>query len=64
MESTVRGVAGEIASAAQLALGKMAGRPVALTGQKGVVEYIADHFPRHVLTQSPGAGQPDEREGA
>jgi coenzyme F420-0:L-glutamate ligase/coenzyme F420-1:gamma-L-glutamate ligase len=30
MESTVRGVADEIASAAELALGKMAGRPVAL----------------------------------
>jgi predicted transcriptional regulator len=40
------------------------GRPVALTGQKGVLEYIAEHFPRHVLTQSPGAGTPDEREGA
>jgi CBS domain-containing protein len=40
------------------------GRAVALTGQKGVLEYIAEHFPRHVLTQSPGAGMPDEREGA
>lgn len=30
MESTVRGMADEIASAAELALGKMAGRPVAL----------------------------------
>ena len=41
-----------------------AGRATALTGQKGVLEYIAEHFPRHVLTQSPGAGMPDEREGA
>ena len=30
MQSTVRGVADEIASAAELALGKTAGRPVAL----------------------------------
>lgn len=28
-----------------------AGRPVALTGLRGVIEYVADHFPRHVLAQ-------------
>lgn len=27
------------------------GRAVALTGQKGVIEYIADHFPRQVMVQ-------------
>ncbi len=41
--------------------GKVAG----LTGQKGVMEYIADHFPQHVLTQRAGAEPPlSEREGA
>lgn len=27
------------------------GRAIGLTGQKGVMEYIADHFPRHVKSQ-------------
>ena len=40
------------------------GHCVAITGQKGLLEYIAEHFPRHVLTQTPGAKSPDEREGA
>lgn len=40
------------------------GRSVALTGQNGLMEYITDHFPQHVLTQSPGAKMPDDREGA
>jgi coenzyme F420-0:L-glutamate ligase/coenzyme F420-1:gamma-L-glutamate ligase len=47
MESTVRGVADEIASAAELALGKMAGRPAALVrgarppeGEGSVVDLV------------------------
>ena len=36
-----------------------------LTGQKGLMEYIADHFPNLVLTQRAGAKAPlSEREGA
>jgi CBS domain-containing protein len=44
-----------------------AGRPVALTGQKGLMGYIAEHFPRQVKVQ---AVEPrpklflDQREGA
>lgn len=42
-----------------------AGQVVALTGQKGLSEYIAEHFPRQVMAQSVG-GKPgmDTREGA
>ena len=41
------------------------GRVVGLTGQKGLMEYIADHFPQQVLTQRAGAKPPlSEREGA
>jgi CBS domain-containing protein len=42
-----------------------AGRVVGLTGQKGLSEYIADHFPRQVLVQRLGGklGQ-ERREGA
>ena len=41
------------------------GRAVALTGQKGLSEYIADHFPRQVMVQRLG-GKPGlaAREGA
>ncbi len=41
------------------------GRIAALTGQKGLMEYIADHFPGEVLVQRIG-GKPytDQREGA
>ena len=41
------------------------GRVVGLTGQKGVSEYIADHFPRQVMVQRLG-GKPglNTREGA
>jgi CBS domain-containing protein len=41
------------------------GRAVGLTGQKGLSEYIADHFPRQVLVQRLG-GKPglETREGA
>lgn len=41
------------------------GRAVALTGQRGLCEYIADHFARSVLTSRVG-GKPamKQREGA
>jgi CBS domain-containing protein len=42
-----------------------AGRAVGLTGQKGLSEYIADHFPRQVLVQRLGGKLgPENREGA
>jgi len=41
------------------------GRAAGLTGQKGLMEYIADHFPQLVMTQRAGAKPPlSEREGA
>jgi CBS domain-containing protein len=41
------------------------GKVVALTGQKGLSEYVAEHFPRQVVAQSVG-GKPgmETREGA
>jgi CBS domain-containing protein len=41
------------------------GQVVALTGQKGLAEYIADHFPQQVMVQRVG-GKPgtETREGA
>ncbi|MEQ8791099.1 MAG: CBS domain-containing protein [Pirellulaceae bacterium] len=42
-----------------------AGKIVGLTGQKGLMEYIADHFPQLVMTQRAGAKPPlTDREGA
>lgn len=42
-----------------------AGRAVALTGLRGAMEYIVDHFPREVKVQSLGSKLSiDEREGA
>lgn len=40
------------------------GRIVGLTGQKGLMEYIADHFPKHVMVQRVGSRPPAHREGA
>ncbi|MEM6329279.1 MAG: CBS domain-containing protein [Planctomycetota bacterium] len=40
------------------------GRVTGLTGQKGLMEYIADHFPQQVLVQRVGSGPLKEREGA
>ena len=40
------------------------GRAVALTGQKGLMEYIAEHFPEEVLTQRIGKPSMRNREGA
>ena len=41
-----------------------AGMPVGLTGQKGVMEYIADHFPRQVKVQMMKSKlHMDQREG-
>ena len=41
------------------------GRLVGLTGQKGLMEYVADHFPEQVTVQRLGGGPfPHEREGA
>jgi CBS domain-containing protein len=41
------------------------GRAIALTGQKGLMEYIAEHFPQQVMVQRVG-GRPgtQTREGA
>lgn len=41
------------------------GKACALTGQRGLMEYIADHFPRAVKVQAIGSRVAmDEREGA
>ena len=41
------------------------GRVAGLTGQKGLMEYIADHFPQLVLTQRTGVEPPrSQREEA
>lgn len=40
------------------------GRVVGLTGQKGLMEYIADHFPQQVLLHRVGKKPPMDREGA
>lgn len=40
------------------------GRVVGLTGQKGLMEYIAEHFPEQVMVQRVGAAPYAEREGA
>jgi len=41
------------------------GRLVGLAGQKGLMEYVADHFPGQVMVQRIGGTRfPDKREGA
>lgn len=40
------------------------GRVCALTGQKGLMEYVAEHFPRQVMVQRIGSPCAREREGA
>lgn len=40
------------------------GRIVGLTGQKGLMEYISEHFPQQVMVQRVGSPPPVEREGA
>jgi CBS domain-containing protein len=41
------------------------GRAVALTGQKGLMEYIADHYPAQVMAQRIGCSPfTQQREGA
>ena len=41
------------------------GRLAGLTGQKGLMEYVAEHFPREVMVQRVGgAAYPKKREGA
>ena len=41
------------------------GRVAGLTGQKGLMEYVADHFPQQVMVQRIGGEPfPLEREGA
>lgn len=41
------------------------GRLTGLTGQKGIIEYVADHFPNQVLAQRIGGrAAPEVREGA
>lgn len=42
-----------------------AGRVCGLTGQKGLMEYVADHFPEEVMVQRVGSEPyPARREGA
>ncbi|QDU56843.1 CBS domain-containing protein [Aeoliella mucimassa] len=40
------------------------GQVVGLTGQKGLMEYISEHFPQQVMVQRVGSRPPAEREGA
>lgn len=41
------------------------GKAIGLAGQKGLMEYIADHFPNQVMVQRVGQkSQTDQREGA
>lgn len=41
------------------------GTVVGITGQKGLMEYVAEHFPGEVLVQRVGSkGYPEQREGA
>ena len=40
------------------------GRTVGLTGQKGLMEFVADHFPQQVMVQRVGSTPPQSREGA
>lgn len=40
------------------------GRVCALTGQKGLMEYVAEHFPRQVMVQRVGSPYARQREGA
>jgi CBS domain-containing protein len=41
------------------------GRVAGLTGQKGLMEYVAEHFPGEVMVQRVGTESfPDSREGA
>ncbi len=40
------------------------GRIMGLTGQKGLMEYVAEHFPQQVMVQRVGSPPPAEREGA
>ena len=40
------------------------GKAKALTGQKGLMEYIADHYPHQLLIQRAGRKPSSEREGA
>ncbi|MCA9240561.1 MAG: CBS domain-containing protein [Planctomycetales bacterium] len=41
-----------------------AGQVVGLTGQKGLMEYVSEHFPQQVMVQRVGSKPPSEREGA
>lgn len=41
-----------------------AGSVVGLTGQKGLMEYVAEHFPQQVMVRRAGSLPPTEREGA
>lgn len=40
------------------------GRVIGLTGQKGLMEYVSEHFPQQVMVQRVGSPPPAEREGA
>lgn len=40
------------------------GRVAGLTGQKGLMEFIAEHFPGQVMVQRVGSPPPSQREGA
>jgi hypothetical protein len=41
------------------------GKAIALTGQKGLMEYVAEHFPQQVMVQRVGVKPySSQREGA
>lgn len=40
------------------------GRVVGLTGQKGLMEFVSEHFPQQVMVQRVGSPPPKHREGA
>ncbi|WP_425395658.1 CBS domain-containing protein [Aeoliella sp.] len=40
------------------------GKVIGLTGQKGLMEYVSEHFPQQIMVQRVGSPPPAEREGA
>ena len=41
-----------------------AGKAIALTGQRGLMEYVAEHYPQQVMVQRVGSKPSADREGA
>lgn len=40
------------------------GETIALAGQRGLMEYVAEHYPQQVMVQRVGSKPPADREGA